>query len=1436
MKREKDTYPLTSAQKSISIIEEFYSKPSYVNLGITIRINGQLDYNHLNHAINTVIMKNDTLRIRLKNESNKLVQYFEDYYEKTFELMDFSYAKGIDDYYEWAKNMTKASFQLYESDLCYFSMVNFGGESGVFMKCHHIIVDFWSIILLANEIVKNYYYSVKGIDVGFQIERSYTEHIIKEQRYLSSSRFFNDRDYWNRMIQKVPYTTLFQKKKSNNLEAKRKSYCFPEGISSKINAMCKQYKLSPFVIFCSALSIYFWKIEGREQIAIGTTVLNRQTLNDKSTMGAFFNNLPLFVQLNPSLSFKDFLNYLNKEWLKMLRYSSYPYVNILKEYREMHHVKNELFDFTLSFLNANLNFDQIDFELDSHFNGQEVNALRINISDIDSKGLFRLDYDYSVEALSEDKIQKINQSIMNLIQDALNNPDQTIGKLDMLSNSEQQLILNEFNQTEMDFNSHRTFIHMFKEKVRTIPEKIALVFENNELSYKEVNEKSNQLAAFILKKGVTKEEIVAVSVVRSFDLVIGILGILKAGAAYLPIDPNYPQERISHMLRDSNCHFLLTNCEQKQTFSETKVECIDLRASEIWKESIEDLICCSEPSDLANVIYTSGSTGLPKGVMIEHKAISNFIYAINREIDLSYETVLSLTSLSFDIFFFETLLPLLFGMKVIIASNDELGTPVLLSHLIVKNRVDILQATPSRMNALLNYNSTCLNELSIIVVGGEVFTESLLLGLKNVTNAKIYNGYGPTEATIYASTKQVDATGQLTIGKPIGNANFYILDSFQMPVPIGMPGEIFIAGKGIARGYLNRPELTEERFVPNPFLPGTRMYKTGDIGKWLMNGEIEYIGRNDNQVKIRGFRIELGEIEKCLLKNSSIKQAVVTAYRGNLDKVHLCAFLVGNEELSLSELRKHLSIYLPDHMIPNRFIWLPAIPLTNNGKVDRASLPDPDWIEECSPHSYISPRDIIEQKLAEVWNEVLNISNVGIDDDFFVLGGDSLAVLEVLSSTFTNDWKISAQDFYEYSTIRGLSRVIKERCLTNNDGKTEFANNLPIKNLDVLNRYSSQEPADIGNILLTGATGFLGMHILSELLNYHHGKVYCLVRDKGIENRFMNIFKFYFPQASSNLIHDKVILVNGDISKKRLGLSEGDYQKLVDNIATVIHSAAMVKHFGSYSEFESVNVKGTQEMVYFSQKYNKYLCFISTISVSGNYMSDGQITRDFNENDFYIGQNFENNVYVKSKFEAEGFILEEVKKGLNATILRVGMLTGRFFDGQFQYNIEENAFYRKLKNIFELKLLPENVLDEFIEFTPVDSCAKAIISILKSSNPKMLVFHLFNHKMLKINDFIAILRLNGISIKSISRKEFLDAITSSSQSVKGKELINGIVTDIIVNGTVTFTPNNEVMSLKTVTFLKETGFEWPDLTEGYLEKVIGYMKKVGFIQESKLIV
>lgn len=1428
MNGEIITYPLTKAQKSILIIEKFHSGTSFVNACATVRIKENLDYGLLSEAINLILERNEALRARIIFDAEP-TQYFAPYQQQTFELLDFSDAEK--DYHSWEKSISRRPFTFYDLDLFYFALIKFGDSDGAFyLKCHHINVDAWSVISFVNELLR-YYCSLKeGIHPEDRNKKSFVEHIADEQKYLTSPKFLKDKAFWKDIIAKITDPNLFEKRKTNNTTARRKSYDLPLEVSMMVNRYCTEYRVSPFIIYASILAIFFWKTKGKEVIVIGAPFLNRSGIKEKNTVGMFLNNLPFVIEIDSSCTYRTFLNNLSSEWMKLLRHGRYPYVNILKEYREAHEITGRLNDITLSFQNAVFDVENINFDTEWHFHDEEVNPLSITINDRESKGTYHLDYDFAIDIL-EEEIEAINKGLLNLLKQSMDNPDKNIGSLNILSEAEEQII-NKFNHTDIPYPSHKTIVHLFQEQVKNNPDSIALVFNDEELTYGELDIKSSILAGFLKSNGVRQEEIVGLRVRRSFDLVIGIIGILKAGAAYLPLDPDYPRERVLYMLQDSKCSIVLTNCPDGFI---DDIEEINLQTPDIWQRDISNFEYnyTGISSDLAYVIYTSGSTGLPKGVMVEHRALNNFVHTITQAVDLSsYKTVISLTTLSFDIFFLETILPILMGMKVVIASDSNHNDPSSLIGLIKKHKVEVLQATPTRMKTILNESSgsTALQELFLILIGGEAFSESLLPILLRTTKAKIYNMYGPTETTIWSTTKRLDNAGKITIGKPIGNTKIHILDKYFMPLPIGVSGEIFVSGEGLARGYLNKPELTDRSFFNVAFISETRIYKTGDIGKWLPNGEIEYIGRNDSQVKIRGFRIELGEIEKCLLKLDDVKEAVVISNQSNSERNYLCAYLTGTEKVSIPQLREHLSKYLPDYMIPARFAWLPSLPQTLNGKVNRQTLPKINEIEGYRAHKYEAPRNTIEQILTQVWSEVLEGKQIGIDDDFFTLGGDSLAILEILSGVVQNNWKLTAQDFYEYPTIRQLSSVIIKGTQKKHGTITKEMNDNSLVIKDAFKSQIPYQPMNNENILLTGASGFLGIHLLRELLENTSGKIYCLMRGQDAERRLSDLFTHYFPHISKDHLYNRVIVINGDISTKQFGLSNQEYLQLQEEVSSVIHSAAMVKHYGPYNEFEKVNVKGTQEVIEFCINSSKHLGFISTTSVSGNYMNSKEKKKVFDENDLYIGQDYMNNVYVRSKFEAEYQILKAVENGLKATIFRVGVLTGRYSDGVFQHNIEENAFYRKLKSIFEISYLPGNIFEEYIEFTPVDYCADAIVQILMDDLRQRRVYHIFNHKVIRIRDFIDILKPYGIKVVEVTSNNFSDIISKLSTTNEGKQMISGIVSDVIAQGGLSFSSGVIVDSTSSLNDLRKLDFDWPEITAEYLGKVVTHMKKKEFLK------
>lgn len=1425
-------YPITNAQKSIWFIEKFYSNTTFANLSFIVEIKEYVDSFLLNKAINLVIKNNDAMRTRIVENGKEPQQYFSEYIEKQFEFLDFSGSKGRGKLSCWEKQRSREHFQLLDSDLYDFVMIRISDHEGaLFGKVHHIVADAWSITNLTSQILHNYCKLRDNEEIELVEKPSYKDYIENEIKVYDSERYQKHRAFWNEIFSDSPQFTLFNNKGvPNPTAAERQTFILPSDLTFIVKEFCSVEKVSPFCIVYSILAMCIWKLTSSKEIVIGTPVLNRSGVKEKNMMGMFISTIPFRIGLNNDLSFVSLVKKVSQRWGILLRHQKYPLEQILKDLRETHVIQDKLFDISLSFQNAKFDVSNINYDFIWLFNGSQLDSLTLHISDREDRGNYTMDYDYLTDVFSENDISRLHGYFETLLRNALNNPYLPLSDIKMLSAEQEADLLWKFNDTKQDYPREETIVTLFEKQVSLNPEKVAVIFEDRAVTYLELDQRSNELAGALRAQGVKKGSIIGLVMDRSVEMLLAILAVLKAGGAYLPIDPVYPIERINYMLENSHCQLVLTYIINNSDLI-LKSPTFNLCNQEIFKEGIAKLDYGPEPTDLAYIIYTSGSTGTPKGVMIEHGGLNNLIHSFSRAIDCSNNTVLAITSFSFDIFFVETILPLVKGMRVILANRQEATVPYLLLNLITKYQVDFLQTTPSLMKLILNdSNAYKLSSLTTILLGGERFPEQLLSELKKVTQAQIFNGYGPTENTVYVTVKHLNKQEPISIGRPLGNTQIYILDENLKPVPIGVTGEIFISGDGVGRGYINNEGLSGERFIENPFIPARKMYKTGDMARWLDNGEIEYLGRNDSQIKIRGLRIELGEIESALQKYDKVKDAVVICDEDRHQKKYLCAYVTKHDQsyISSSDLKEHLAKTLPNYMIPAHFVILDSLPLTSNGKVDRKALPKPDIGDE-HKLAYIPPRNELEWKLAFLWQETLKMTQVGIDDDFFVLGGDSLAVLEVLSGLFPNDWGLSAQDFYDFPTIRKLS------------GKISGHNSVPTfiqtneqefpKSVDIESKFSN---INTGHILLTGATGFLGMHILHELLSTTSDTIYCLIRGKDPEKKLYQLLDYYFPFFAQRRLSGRLIVVNGDISHENFGLSVKDYCDLSQNIDRVIHSAASVNHYGNYDSYYQINVKGTEEVIKFCLNHAKKLNHISTISVSGNYRNYDHINQKFTERDFYIGQDYKSNVYVRSKFEAENLILKAAKNGLKATIFRVGVLTGRYIDGQFQINIQQNAFYRHLKAIFLLESVPEDYFRKSLEFTPVDFCAEAIVK-LQAIEESLPVYHIFNHRTISVNKMLKVLKTIGVNINVLPHNEFDELLMSFSKTNYGKEILSGIISNLNVSGTIGLDSNLEIDSSATLKELSQIGFQWPDIDKEYILKVLSHMQVTEFLQNASSV-
>lgn len=596
---------------------------------------------------------------------------------------------------------------------------------------------------------------------------------------------------------------------------------------------------------------------------------------------------------------------------------------------------------------------------------------------------------------------------------------------------------------------------LFEEQAARTPDKKAVIFRQKSLSYAELNIKSNRLAAKLREVNVKPNDVVALVMNRSIDLLVGILGILKAGACYLPIDPAYPKERISYILGDSQVALMLTQRElAEEIYFTGQTLCVDDESSYTGDGAVVEKV--NSPDDLIYILYTSGSTGKPKGVMIEHKAVFNFIEGIASIINFAEDkSIVCVTTIAFDIFLLETLLPLCKGLQVVLAD------PMSLFQDVEGHRVDMMQTTPSTMKLLLQdeRNLEIIKGLSEIMLGGESFPKRLLLQLKEFTEtANIYNMYGPTETTIWSAVKDLTHTEEITIGSPIRHTELYILDEHLNQVTTGNIGELYISGLGVARGYVNKPELTRERFIPDPVYPGQSMYKTGDLARWLANGEAEFHGRTDNQVKIRGSRIELEEIEECLCLHPLLQNCVVTAKENHWGGKYLVAYYVSDVEVTVSDLIHFLSNKLPESMIPGFYVRIDQVPLTPNGKTDRNKLPEPDMRRPALATEYVEPQTDLEIQISDLWRQVLACEVVGTHDNFFELGGNS--VLISLLAVKVNELfpgQIVVTDLFSNPTIYKLVQFLQQKKSADQGGFTRLK--LPLE-------YCRQEDEEAAEIVL----------------------------------------------------------------------------------------------------------------------------------------------------------------------------------------------------------------------------------------------------------------------------------------------------------------------------------------------------------------------------------
>ena len=1008
--------------------------------------------------------------------------------------------------------------------------------------------------------------------------------------------------------------------------------------------------------------------------------------------------------------------------------------------------------------------------------------------------------EYDNGRYSREMMQSLAQSVSNAVNAFAAQPKAALRSISLMDENQTKL-LDSFNKTAVPYDNTQTILSLFKAQVAKTPDALALVYTDKRFTYREVDEISDRIAAGLHPT----TNVIAIKVPRSEWMVLGALAVLKTGCAYLPLDPSYPEERLSYMQQDANSCMLLTEKEFEELSKGERLKVTGYGLRE------------TKPSDLFILLYTSGSTGVPKGVQLEHGNLVAFCHWYQRYYDLHEgHKVAAYASFGFDACMMDLYPALTCGAAVYIVPEDlRLNLPELGRYFDAEGITHSFMTTQIGYQFATNVECHSLQHLS---VGGEA-----LSALNPPANYKMYNGYGPTECTIFTTTYQLNEYEQhIPIGKPLDNLQLFIMDTNGQRLPLGATGELWVSGPQVSRGYLNLPEKTAETFVE---WNGKRCYRTGDIVRYLPDGNIQFVGRRDGQVKIRGFRIELKEVEAVIRQFEGIKDATVQAFDYPNGGKFIAAYIVSDQPIDVQALNAFIRERKPPYMVPAATMQIDVIPLNQNQKVNKRALPAPKI--QADDHDYVAPAHDTEKLFADIFASVLSLDKVGATDNFFELGGTSLMVTRVIIEADKAGKHIAYADLFAHTTPRELATLVDGQSAaaeseTPDREITEFDYSAinELLQANSLESFKAGERQELGNVLLTGATGYLGIHVLKELIDSDAKTITCLVRGKSqedAERRVRNLLFYYFSRRFDDLFGARIFVVQGDVT------SDFNVQTPID---TVFNCAANVKHFSKGTDIEDVNIGGAQRCVDFCLATGAALVHVSTTSTGGVWIGNNMPAPTLTERNIWFGQ-YLGNQYMHSKFLADRLILDAVAtKGLRAKIMRVGNLAARSYDGEFQVNFSTNSYMGRIKIFNMLGCCPYDQYDQPTEFSPIDQTAKAIV-LLATTPKECTVFQPYNTHTRLLGNVLQVLDKLGTEMQFVEPEAFGMAIQQAALNPQKAPLLTTMLAyQNIAHGQPTqiVDRNNEYTSQ----VLLRLGFRWTEPDNEYIGRMLTAISQLGF--------
>ena len=1445
--------PLSFAQQRLWFLDQFEEDAdTQYNIPIALRLSGTLDVVVLERALNTLIQRHESLRTSFQSENDNTTQTIADNIPVTLGITDINeeditaqFSASADHVFDLSKG------PLFKIDLRRLPSTDFI----LLINMHHIISDGWSIGVFNQELSVLYQaYSQGKQSPLLALPIQYPDFSHWQRQWLQGEVLEKQVSYWKKQLTGAPalleLPTDRSRPASQSYRGHTRAFNLSAELSEQLHTLRRQTGTTLFMTLLAGFTTLLSRYSGQEDICVGTPIAGRQRPELEKLIGFFVNTLILRTQIEDDISVSDLLEKVKDTALSAYAHQDIPFehlVEVLKPERSLSYSPLFQVMFVLQ------NIDQGSFNLpgvDVEEIEREATTAKFDLTlglAESSEGLQGW-VEYNIDLFDRSTIERMVAHYQRILEAMVSHTEQTVCEIDLLSEQEKQQLLNDWNDTEVDYPKEACVHQLFEQQVEKAPDAIALVFNDQQLTYRQLNNQSNQLAHYLIDQGVGPELRVGLCVERSLDMIVGMLGILKAGGAYVPIDPSYPQQRKEFLISDSGITLLLLQSSLKETIPvQSNIQYFYLnRQRELllaYSQALPDIN--SSSLNLAYVIYTSGSTGVPKGVCVSHFSVSHLCFWHQNAFEVTANSkATQLAGMGFDAMAWEVWPYLTCAASINIVPQDLLLMPKALVGWIQQHCVThCFTPTPLAENIILEQWMSSIS-MCYLLMGGDRFKSTVPEKLP----FKLVNNYGPTEGTVVASSGMLNVgdVSTLTIGRVIDNVKGYVVDLNMQQVPVGVVGELLIGGKGLARGYLDRGGLSAEKFIPNKFsqTAGERIYKTGDLVRFLAGGSIEFVGRIDDQVKMRGFRIELGEIENVLTEQSFIREAVVLAHsrKGEQLSQYLVAYVVGevHRNVNKQRLRQALQVQLPDYMVPSVFIILDELPLTPNGKVDRKALPSPKG-EDLDKQDYVAPRTKFEKILATIWSDILQLprDSISIYDSFFDLGGHSLLGVQLNTQLRrVCNLELPLRLLFEYPTIVSLGVYLE---IGREDEKNnQFVDLKKEVTLDPEIRAANTQYPCVKVprcILLTGATGFIGQFLLCELLNKTSAQFVCLVRANSDGHAYERLkTRLVNSRLWKKNFASRMTVLSADIAKPLLGLSTVDFKNLAEEVDVIYHNATAMNHIASYSVLKATTVGGTQEILRlactFKLKPVHYSSTVDTFSQSHNRDERERVVDEFSS--IREEQHLEIEGYSASKCVAENIVKLAIERGVPCCIYRFGLVAGDSLLGR--YDVDQ-WLYRLLSTCLELGCYPVGFGTKF-GIAPVDAVVNALVLLAQRYQerlhsdalnndieaPQQTVFHLDSPNQLEVCQFFEVYNKavnNNVALQEVSFKEWMHVL-KNTVGREGKEGFS--IYPLMLHYASVSESNKEapskattILSEATRKLLKEEPFVFPEVNSVLLE-------------------